>query len=210
MVQLPQTIDALNQGLMAQLDQRIRSLPHGMLTFLGRAAESVKYAQKHYPNIVALPAPDIAWSLGPLMAAAQQVDVLMLLRSDKEAAAREAAVTKNLRATSQQYSALLQRNGISCTVRDWDFTAKAGLSFQRETSQVNSTCCRPWPRSIPTKVAALLMCLLFLLCAGCTHSVGRLTVACGCEGAISGQGGDHQQAACSHHCQLAGAAPDLD
>jgi hypothetical protein len=65
-----------------------------MLTLFARQQTSVQYAQKHYSNTTVLPAPDLAFSLGPLMAGEAKFDILFLMRKDKEAQKTESPLVK--------------------------------------------------------------------------------------------------------------------
>lgn len=69
-------------------------MPKGMLTLFTRQQESLVYAQTHYPNTTVLPGPDLAFSLGPLMAGEAKFGVLFLMRQDKEAAGSEGSLAK--------------------------------------------------------------------------------------------------------------------
>ena len=167
-VQLPQTISIASPDKAAVTDEAINSLPPGMFTFMGRSGDSVQHAQQHYLNTAVVAAPDLAWSLGPLMPSGPpEVDVLFALRSDHEAAPDERDLlklfakanraphgTQSLGSKGTQYAALLQRfsdAGITYAIRDWDFTRERGMSYRSEVSQVRcwwcigvpGRCCKP-------------------------------------------------------------------
>lgn len=92
-VQLPQSLTFSSPDKMQHDKQTVAALPRGMLTLFARQAESLAYARQQYGDTATvLQAPDLAFSLGPLMSSSEPVvDVLFLLRQDKEAAASETA-----------------------------------------------------------------------------------------------------------------------
>jgi exopolysaccharide biosynthesis predicted pyruvyltransferase EpsI len=72
-VQLPQSLTFSSSDKIQSDEQIINAMPQGMLTLFTRQEESLAYAQAHYPNTTVLPAPDLAFSLGPLIGGKAQV-----------------------------------------------------------------------------------------------------------------------------------------
>ena len=125
-----------------------------------RAEDTFEYAKQHYHGHAnVLPAPDIAWNLGPWMPSQAQFDILFLMRQDKEAAESESGMQQGLLSPGvspsnvaqheireggeqrQKYATLLQqldKQSITYTLRDWDYEKTWGVSFARETSQVGA------------------------------------------------------------------------
>jgi exopolysaccharide biosynthesis predicted pyruvyltransferase EpsI len=89
LVQLPQSLTFTTNHKALEDEQVINALPPGMLTLFTRQQDSLEYAHTHYPDTNALLAPDLAFSLGPLMPGTAKYDVLFLMRQDKEAAHSE-------------------------------------------------------------------------------------------------------------------------
>lgn len=94
-----------------------------MLTLFARQDDSLAYARRHYPNASVLAGPDLAFSLGPLMPSSRPpvVDILFLMRQDKEAAASEGAAAasgagaRGSPAGTQQQQAKKQRGAVAAS-----------------------------------------------------------------------------------------------
>lgn len=168
MVQLPQSLSFSSKDKQQQDQQVINSLPSGMLTLFARQQESLQYASAHYPNTKVLPAPDLAFSLGPLMPGEPTYDVLFLVRKDKEAAASEQPLVKlkpgahlpasdSLQGGTGGQAATgsagtredgakaiagalqqLDKLGITYTIREWEY---ANENYTKEVSQVSPCWC---------------------------------------------------------------------
>lgn len=168
MVQLPQSLSFSSKDKQQQDQQVINSLPSGMLTLFARQQESLQYASAHYPNTKVLPAPDLAFSLGPLMPGEPTYDVLFLVRKDKEAAASEQPLVKlkpgahlpasdSLQGVTGGQAATgsagtredgakaiagalqqLDKLGITYTIREWEY---AHENYTKEVSQVSPCWC---------------------------------------------------------------------
>jgi hypothetical protein len=93
-VQLPQSLTFNSTEKIAEDARVINAMPPGMLTLFTRQQTSLQYAQQHYSNTTVLPAPDLAFSLGPLMAGEAKFDILFLVRKDKEAQKTESPFVK--------------------------------------------------------------------------------------------------------------------
>lgn len=111
MVQLPQSLTFSNPDKMHQDQQTVNAMPQGMLTLFARQQESMAYAQQHYKHAAVEAGPDLAFSLGPLMPGEQLVDVLFLMRADKEAYGSEAAAVKAGTARESNATYLAARQG---------------------------------------------------------------------------------------------------
>lgn len=186
-MQLPQTISVEDDQSyrMASTDSTIAAFPEGFFTFFGRSADSVQYAKQHYPQSTSLPAPDLAWSLGPMMPSAAKVDVLIVMRGDWEAADGERYVDKLLNASQTasdsgssqgRIAALLRQlteKNLTYAVRDWDFTPEHGFNAFHETSSVGEHTHKQPVSACIHKLCAVLPCM----CVCASHTSQRLPAA---------------------------------
>lgn len=125
-VLLPQSI-VYSDVALAQKDAALYAA-HPSLTLLARTTESLRQLDTHFGATPHALAPDAALMLGPLQPACQPtVDVVVLLRGDKEADAR-------LAGRREEALRLLRDAGATFIVDDWqhyrphpDHKAPAGL-----------------------------------------------------------------------------------